>query len=118
MKRMMLRVTGLMVLVGGLSVATAQADSHFSIHVGVGAPVAVAPGPYGYGTYVQAPYPGYVWQPGYYVGSRWVVGGWVPRGRYVARRWDRHDYRRTSATTAKRSRHNWDRSDRARGRGS
>ena len=48
MKRMMLRVAGLMVLFGALSVATARADSRFSVHVGIGAPVAVAPGPYGY----------------------------------------------------------------------
>jgi hypothetical protein len=48
MKRMMLRVAGLMVLFGALSVATAQADTRFSFHVGVGAPVVVAPRPYGY----------------------------------------------------------------------
>jgi len=72
MKRMMLRVAGLMVLFGALSVATARADSRFSVHVGIGAPpVVVAPGPYGYDGYGQAPYPGYVWQPGYYVGARW-----------------------------------------------
>ena len=77
MKRMMLRVAGLVVLFGALSVATAHADTRFSIHVGIGAPpVVVAPGPYGYdGYYSQAPYPGYVWQPGYYVGYRWVPGG-------------------------------------------
>ena len=81
MKRMMLRVTGLMVLFGALSVATAHADSRFSVHVGVGAPpVVVAPGPYGYGAYVQAPYPGYVWQPGYYVGSP-LGGGRVGAAR-------------------------------------
>ncbi len=59
MTRMMLRVAGLVVLFGSLSVATARADSRFSIHVGIGAPpVAVAPGPYGYdGYYARAPYP-------------------------------------------------------------
>jgi WXXGXW repeat (2 copies) len=87
MKRMMLRVAGLMVLFGALSAATAHADTRFSVHVGVGVPVAppvvVAPSPYrdGYG-YAPAPYPGYVWQPGYYVGYRWIPGAWVPRGHY------------------------------------
>ena len=57
MKRTLLRVAGLMVVFGALSVAPARADSHFSVHVGVGvgvpvgpvvvAPrVVVAPGPY------------------------------------------------------------------------
>jgi hypothetical protein len=87
MKRMMLRVASLMVLFGALSVATAHADTRFSVHVGVGVPVAppvvVAPSPYGYGYgYARAPYPGYVLQPGYYVGYRWVPGGWVSRGHY------------------------------------
>jgi len=106
MKHMMLRVAGLMVLFGALSVATAHADSRFSIHVGIGAPpVVVAPGPYGYdGYYGQAPYPGYVWQPGYYIGHRWVAGGWVPRARSVERRWDRRDWRRHE-----RDRRDWDR---------
>jgi hypothetical protein len=111
MKRMMLRVAGLMVLFGALSVPAARADSRFSVHVGIGAPVAVAPGPYGYGSYYgQASYPGYVWQPGYYVGYRWVAGGWVPRGRYVERRWDRRDYRRYERDRRdwERSRRNWD----------
>ena len=39
MKRMLLRVAGLTVVVCALSVATAQAQSHFSVHVGVGVPV-------------------------------------------------------------------------------
>jgi len=112
MTRMMLRVAGLVVLFGALSVGTARADTRFSIHVGIGAPpVAVAPGPYGYdGYYAQAPYPGYVWQPGYYVGYRWVPGAWVPRGRYVARRWDRHDQRRYQRDRQdwERARSNWD----------
>jgi len=112
MKRMILRVAGLMVLFGALSVATAHADTRFSFHVGVGTPVAVAPGPYGYdGYYTQAPYPGYVWQPGYYVGGRWVSGGWVPRGRYVNRHWDRRDYRRYEHDRRdwERDRRNWER---------
>jgi WXXGXW repeat (2 copies) len=94
MKRMTLRVAGLMVLFGALSVATAHADTRFSIHVGVGAPVAppvvVAPRPYAYAAPV--PYPGYVWQPGYYVGYRWVPGAWVPRGHWNHRN-GRHDHR-------------------------
>jgi hypothetical protein len=107
MKHMMLRVVGLTVLFGALSVATARADSRFSIHVGIGAPpVVAAPGPYGYDGY-QAPYPGYVWQPGYYVGARWVAGAWVPRARFVHRHWDRHDYRRYE-----RDRQDWERAHR------
>jgi hypothetical protein len=102
MKRMMLRVAGLVVLFGALSVATAHADTRFSFHVGVGVPVAVAPAPYPYGAYAApspyaryaAPYPGYVWQPGYHIGYRWRPGAWVPRGRVLVaprydRRWDR-----------------------------
>ena len=103
MKRMMLRVAGLMVLFGALSVATAHADSRFSIHVGVGGPVAVAPGPYGYD--------------GYYVGYRWVGGGWVPRARFVERRWDRRDFRRNWERDRRdweRSRGNWQRDHRRR----
>jgi hypothetical protein len=98
MKRMMLRVAGLMVLFGALSVATAHADTRFSVHVGVGVPVAppvvVAPSPYRY-AYAPAPYPGYVWQPGYYVGYRWVPGAWVSRGHYHGNGHDhwRHDDR-------------------------
>ncbi len=97
MKRMLVRVAGLMVVFGALSVATARADSHFSIHVGVGVPVApvvvappvaVAPAPYPYPAYPAyygpAPYPGYVWQAGYYVGYQWYPGAWVPRGRVYA----------------------------------
>ena len=113
MKRMMLRVAGLMVLFGSLTVATAHADSRFSIHVGIGAPpVVVAPGPYDYDDdYEQAPYPGYVWQPGYYAGYRWVPGGWVPRGRYMSRRWDRRDHRRYERDRREweRDRRNWER---------
>ncbi len=97
MKRMLLRVAGLMVAFGMLSVATARADSHFSVHVGVGVgvpigpvvvapPVVVARAPYPYPAYYgPAGYPGYVWQPGYYVGYRWFPGAWVPHGHaYVA----------------------------------
>jgi hypothetical protein len=99
MKRMLVRVAGLMVAFGALSVATAQAGPHFSVQVGVGVgvpvapvvvapPVAVAPAPYPYPAYpayyAPAPYPGYVWQPGYYVGYRWVPGAWVPHGHVYA----------------------------------
>jgi len=99
MKRTLLRVAGLMVVFGALSVAPARADSHFSVHVGVGvgvpvgpvvvAPrVVVAPAPYPYPAYPAyygpAPYPGYVWQPPYYVGYRWYPGAWVPHGRVYA----------------------------------
>jgi hypothetical protein len=111
MKQTILRVAGLLVLFGALSVSTAHADSRFSVHVGIGAPpVVVTPGPYGYGYYGPAPYPGYVWQPGYYVGTRWIGGGWVPRARFVERRWDRNDYRRYERDRRdwERSRRNWD----------
>src|SRR6476646_3022047 len=86
MKRMLLRVAGLTVVVCALSVATAQAQSHFSVHVGVGVPVGpvvVAPrvavgAAYPYPAYPAyygpAPYPGYVWQPSYYVGYQWYPG--------------------------------------------
>ena len=110
MRRTMLQVAGLVVLFGALSVATASADTRFSFHVGVGAPpVAVAPGPYGYdGYYTQAPYPGYIWQPGYYIGYRWVPGGWVPRGRYATPYYGRHDWRRDRRDW-ERGRRDWDR---------
>ena len=118
MKRMMLRVAGLMVLFGALTVGTAHADSRFSIHVGIGAPpvvVAPAPAPYGYGGYdngYYAPYPGYVWQPGYYVGYRWMPGAWVPRGHYVAAPYySKHDWKR-DRNDWERSRQNWERSQR------
>jgi hypothetical protein len=107
MKRTVLRVTFLAVLFVAFGVATAHADSRFSIHVGVGAPagpVAVAPPPYPYGGYyyAPAPYPGYVWHPGYYVGYRWVPGAWVPGPRFAPygrgynkhNRYYKHDRRR------------------------
>jgi hypothetical protein len=93
MKRMLLRVAGLMVLFSAVGVVAAQADTHVSVQVGIGVPVApvvvaprvVAPVPYpAYGPYYgPAPYPGYVWQPGYYVGYRWVPGAWVPPHAHV-----------------------------------
>jgi hypothetical protein len=95
MKRMLLRVAGLMVLLSAVGVVAAQADTHVSVQVGIGVPVApvvvaprvvpVAPVPYpAYGPYYgPAPYPGYVWQPGYYVGYRWVPGAWVPPHAHV-----------------------------------
>jgi hypothetical protein len=99
MNRTMLRVAFLAVLFVAFGVATAHADTRFSIHVGVGAPVApapvvVAPPPYPYGGYYYAPaaYPGYVWRPGYYVGYGWVPGAWVPRARLApyGRGYDKH----------------------------
>ena len=60
-----------------LFVPNAHAGSHWSIHIGVGAPVVVAPPP-----------SAYIWRPGYYVapgyGYRWVPGTWGPR-RYYSR---------------------------------
>ena len=118
MKQTMLRVAGLMVLFGALSAGTAHADSRFSVHVGIGAPpVVVAPGPYGYDYYGPAPYPGYVWQPGYYIGTRWITGGWVPRARFVERRFDRRDWRRYERDRREweRDRRNWGHGGRDRG---
>jgi hypothetical protein len=102
MNRTMLRVAFLAVLFVAFGVATAHADTRFSIHVGVGAPVmpapvVVAPPPYPYGGYYYAPapypYPGYAWRPGYYVGYRWVPGAWVPHARVApyGRGYYKHD---------------------------
>jgi len=80
-----------------LFVPSAHAETHWSVHVGIGAPVVPAP-------VVVSPPPGYVWQPGYYVatayGSRWIPGTWVPSygvgrawggGGWASNRW-RGDY--------------------------
>ena len=65
-----------------LFVPSAHAETHWSVHVGIGAPVVPAP-------VVVSPPPGYVWQPGYYVatayGSRSIPGTWVPSGYYNIR---------------------------------
>ena len=70
-------------LLAFLCVPAARAQGHWSVHIGIGAPVVpvpvvVAPAP--------AP-PGYIWQPGYYVqtpyGYRRVRGRWVPDPYYT-----------------------------------
>ena len=80
MKRLLVRVAGLMVVFGALSVTTARAQSHFSVHVGVGVPiapvvvaprVAVAPAPYPYPAYHPPPPPVYS-QPVVYYAPRTV----------------------------------------------
>ena len=109
----MLRVAGLMVLFGALSVATAQADTRFSIHVGVGGPSPSRPDLWLVAmTALHAPYPGYVWQAGYYVGYRWTPGAWVPRGRNVAApHYSKHDWKRDRGDW-ERARGNWERNRR------
>jgi len=110
MKGIMLRVAGLTIVLGALSVAPASASGHVSISVGIGVPVApvvvappvapvvvapvrvgppvvVAPAPYGY--VAPVPYPGYVWRAPYYVGYRYVPGAWVRRP-YVAPHYHYH----------------------------
>lgn len=96
------RLIGLTMMAGLAYVPAAQAGQHFSIRIGIGAgaPAAVVP----------VVRPGYVWQPGYYVRTRfgveWVPGAWVPApyGRvdrdrgyradvYSRRDWDRNAYR-------------------------
>ncbi len=66
------QIAGVTLLLGGVFVPTAHADTHFSLQIG--APVPFAPG-------AVAPR-GYVWQPGYRVwtgfGYRWIPGAWVP----------------------------------------
>jgi hypothetical protein len=91
------RVSMLTLVLAFLAVPAARAETHFSFHIGVGAPlvpVPVAPARYGY-----------VWQPGYYVrtpfGDRWVSGvwryqpyesrGWAPEPWRARRDWNRDD---------------------------
>jgi hypothetical protein len=94
MGRTLLRIAGLAVLFGALRVPAAQADTRFSLHVGVGTPyppVVVAPRPY-----VAAPYgDDFYWEPAYRVwsghGYKWIPGRWVRRDN---RRWDNERWRR------------------------
>lgn len=99
------RLIGMTFVAGLAFVPAAHASPHVSVQVGIGAPVQVAP-------VVPAARAGYVWQPGYYVRTRfgyeWVPGTWVPAPytyRSERRGWDRDDrYRRGG----------WDRDDRYR----
>jgi hypothetical protein len=92
------RLAGLTLLFGTLLAPAAHASTRIAVQVGlplpaVVAPVAVAP------VVVAAPYPGLIWQPGYYVGTgygrRWVRGAWIrpaygrPGWAYARRGWDR-----------------------------
>jgi hypothetical protein len=87
----------------GAAVA-AEASTHFSFQIGIGAPVVapvvVAPPPPPPPYWADAPAPsayGYVWRPGYYVWTgfryRWMPGVWVRRGygpgAWERERWDR-----------------------------
>lgn len=111
------RLIGMTMMAGLAYVPAAQAGTHFSIRIGIGAPAPVV--------VASGVHPGYVWRPGYYVrtrfGSEWIPGAWVPAPRYrvaqgrrdgddlYARRdWDRGRY-------GDRDRDRWDR-DRNRGR--
>jgi len=89
------RLLGIAVLAGFMYVPTAHADPHFSIHVGIGAPV-VPVAPVAPVVVAPAVRPGYIWQPGHYVYARfgytWVPGVWVPAPRaygYRTRDWRR-----------------------------
>jgi hypothetical protein len=104
-----LRLAGLTMFFGLLLAPAAHASARISVQIGVPAPilapVPVAPVP------VAAPYPEYVWRPGYYVwtsfGYRWVPAGWArPYGRpgWGYQRWERE-------------RRGWDRDDRRWDRG-
>jgi hypothetical protein len=72
MKKRLAAVAGLTLLLGVLAAPAAQASSHFSVGIGVGAPYVAAP---------YAPYARPVWRPGHYVwtrfGYRWVPGAWI-----------------------------------------
>jgi len=107
MGRTLLRIAGLAVLFAALHAPAAHADTRFSFHVGVGAPVyapppvVVAPrapvvaAPYGY---YDGFYDDYYWVPPARVWTgytyRWVPGRWARRdfrGRDRYERYDRFD---------------------------
>ena len=94
MRARTLLIAAATLLFGVLAVPrTAHADTRFSFHVGVGAPVVVAPAP----VYVDDA----DWQPGYYASfgyeRRWVPGYWVNRhyrDRFERERWERQRWER------------------------
>jgi hypothetical protein len=108
------RLAGLTLVLGLFFVAAAEASTHVSVQIGVGAPIGVpvqvAPAPYG----------GYIWQPGYYVwsgfGYRWVPGAWVPgpyaRGGWARERWAHERWERERW---ERDHRDWDRDHRREG---
>jgi hypothetical protein len=71
-------------------VSSAHAETHWSVHVGVGAPVAPPP-------VVAFPPPGYAWQPGYYAatpyGRSWVPATGIRGGYYNNRSYYNPGYR-------------------------
>jgi hypothetical protein len=103
------RLAGLTLLFGLLLTPAAHASTRIAVQIGVpgfavAAPVRVAP----------APYPGLIWQPGYYVGigygRRWVPGAWIrpayrrPGLAYERRGFERRDWDRDRRWERDRSR--------------
>jgi hypothetical protein len=97
-------------LFGFAQVPAAHASTHVYVQIGSPAPI-ITPVP------VAPPvYSGYVWQPGYYVwtrfGYRWVPGAWVrpayAPGRWAHERWERERWERDHRDWD-RDRHDWDR---------
>jgi hypothetical protein len=70
------RLLGLTLLFGALLTPAAHASTRIAVQVGVPFPAIVAPVPV-----APAGYAGFIWQPGYYVGTgygrRWVAGAWI-----------------------------------------
>lgn len=72
-------------LTGILGAAAAAAQAQVGISIGVRTAPVVADVQYGV---PPCPGDGYVWQPGYYVGSMWYPGQWVYAGYGYAPRYD------------------------------
>jgi hypothetical protein len=101
MRARILHIAAAAALFGVLAMPrTAHADTRFSFHLGVGAPVVVAPAP----VYVD----GYYWQPGYYASpGRWVAGSWA--NRQYPDRWERDRFERQRWERDRRERERFDR---------
>jgi len=105
MRARILHIAAAAAFFGLFAAPSAHADTRWSLHVGVGSPVVVAPAPiafdddYGY------------WQPGYYTWAgyerRWVPGYWV--GRTFRDRSDRDRWERRRWERDRREREHWDR---------
>jgi hypothetical protein len=102
-------VIGFTLLLGLAFVPAAHASPQFSIHVGIGAPIApaaVVP--------VAPAYPGYVWHPGYYEPRAYGRSGWSERWEHERRGWDRdnrygHDRCRDRGHEPRDNRGSWNR---------